>query len=132
MRSLRAARKRPKACGHHEVVASVVAGIERMVCKDCDHVTFRYWGESVTRSGVALQQAAEGLSNIALALEPKEANLRQPETMLTTREAAAEMGVHINTIYRKMDSLGGLKVGREWRIPAENIHGVSDNGSKPT
>ena len=31
------------------------------------------------------------------------------------------MGVHIDTIYRNMASLGGLKVGRQWRIPAENI-----------
>ena len=121
MRSLRAARKRPKTCSHHEMVASVVAGIERMVCKECGHISFRYWGESVTRSGVALQQAAEGLG-IAEALELIEANLGQPETMLTTREAAAEMGVHINTIYRNMENLGGLKVGRQWRIPAENIH----------
>ena len=121
MRSLRAARKRPKACGHHETVASVVSGIKRMVCQDCGHVSFRYWGESVTRSGVALQQAAEGLSNVAVALELNGAKLEQPETMLTTREAATEMGVHINTIYRKMYSLGGLKVGRQWRIPPENI-----------
>jgi len=121
MRSVRVARKRPKACRHDEMVTSVVAGIERMVCKDCGHVSFRYWGESVTRSGVALQKAAESLGNIVEALEMIGAEPEQPEPMLTTREAATEMGVHINTIYRNMDSLGGRKVGRQWRIPAENI-----------
>ena len=122
MRSVRSARKRPKTCRHDEMVASVVAGIERIVCKSCGHVSIRYWGESVTRSGVALQQAAESFGNIVEALEMIEAELEQPEPMLTTREAATEMGVHINTIYRNMDSLGGLKDGRQWRIPAENIH----------
>ena len=84
-------------------------------------MSFRYWGESVTRSGVALQQAAESLGDVVEALEMIGAEREQPEPMLTTREAATEMGVHIDTIYRNMDSLGGLKVGRQWRVAARDL-----------
>ena len=122
MRWVRAVRKRPKNCRHDDMASSVVAGIEHVVCNSCGHVSVRHSGESVTRAGVALQQAAWGISDVAGALELIGADLEQPETMVTPREAATVMGVHINTIYRNMDSLGGLKVGRRWRIPAENIH----------
>jgi len=54
MRSLRTARKRPTDCIHDETVANAVAGIERVVCQSCGHVSVRHSGESVTRAGAAL------------------------------------------------------------------------------
>ncbi len=42
--------KHSAGCAHRSTISATSAGLERIVCEDCGHMSFRY--ESVTSSGV--------------------------------------------------------------------------------
>jgi excisionase family DNA binding protein len=49
--------------------------------------------------------------------------LRQYANYLTPEEAAEALGVTVGTIYRKLQAgdLAGFQLGRQWRIPPEEL-----------
>lgn len=54
--------------------------------------------------------------------------LRQYANYLTPEEAAEVLGVSVGTIYKRLQSgdLAGFQLGRNWRIPPEELQKMID------
>lgn len=54
--------------------------------------------------------------------------LRQYANYLTPEEAAEVLGVGVGTIYKRLQSgdLAGFQLGRNWRIPPEELQKMID------
>jgi excisionase family DNA binding protein len=58
--------------------------------------------------------------------------LRQYANYLTPEEAAEVLGVSVGTIYKRLQSgdLAGFQLGRNWRIPPEELQKMIDRAEK--
>lgn len=58
--------------------------------------------------------------------------LRQYANYLTPEEAAEALGVSVGTIYKRLQSgdLAGFQLGRQWRIPPEELQKMLDRARK--
>ncbi|HEX5414048.1 MAG TPA: helix-turn-helix domain-containing protein [Chloroflexota bacterium] len=54
--------------------------------------------------------------------------LRQYANYLTPEEAAEVLGVTVGTVYKRLQSgdLAGFQLGRQWRIPPEELQKLID------
>lgn len=52
MKSLRGTLKKRNQCAHEQTTNGVVAGMERLVCKKCGHVSVKLLSDSITRGGI--------------------------------------------------------------------------------
>ena len=52
MRPVRRVRNGQSQCEHEQTVASVVAGMERVVCESCGHVSVKWLNDSIERGGI--------------------------------------------------------------------------------
>ncbi len=81
--------------------------------------TGRGWSKLPEKRPAKREQASKGPENGG--------EMAMAENLITVREAASFLRISARTVYRLIESgqIGAVRIGKQWRIPANDLPGVT-------